>query len=78
MDAVLFAEEIISMRNEICYLREELIRLGEIEKKYYTLLDSSLLHSQEMSNQVIKLIVNKGSFDKKPLPKPSLSRDVKG
>ena len=60
MDVVLFAEEIINMRNEICYLREELMRLEDIEKKYYSLLDSSLLCSQEMSNQVIKLIINKG------------------
>lgn len=62
MDAVSFAKDILNMQYEIEYLREEVERLGDIERKYYDLLNSSLAYGQEMSGRVMELILNDGHF----------------
>lgn len=62
MGIVNFAKDILSMQYEIEYLREEVKRLEGIERKYNALLNSSLTYSQEMSGQVMELILNRGHF----------------
>ena len=59
INVVKLAYEIIDMHENLTYLRKEHLRLLEIEKKYNTLLDSTIKHNDIMINNLIKAHLNK-------------------
>lgn len=59
-----FAEDILAMQEELFYLRNEVSRLKEVERKYNELLDSSMRVSQTLVAQRLDLLCNSGKFTK--------------
>ena len=61
--AVMFAEDIMQMQYELESLRYEVEELREYKQKYNDLLNSSIKHGNEMSKQVLELLLNGGKFN---------------
>jgi hypothetical protein len=48
MSVIDFANEVLEMRDEISYLRSEVYRLREIEKKHYEFVRETAEHGERM------------------------------
>ncbi len=60
MNVLKFAHEVLAMQERIEDLEYENARLRRFEKDYNDLLNSSLQHNQEMSLNMLKVIMTPG------------------